>query len=93
VTREAFFAEAAWAIIVSGVRRKSAATFSNRATRCGFNWDFREVASWLDQDWSRFLERLYPDGVSGRGGKKWLAIRRVAELSGGYQRWSMVGTA
>jgi hypothetical protein len=84
VTRDAFFGVAPWVIMVSGIGRKSASTFLRRAVRCGFVFDFREVASWTDNAWNTFLARLYSDGVSGRGGMKWAAIRRIAELSSAF---------
>lgn len=80
VSRETCFPEFVCAIICSGIGRKSASTFLKRATDCGFAWDFREFSSWTDDEWNKFLGRLYPCGVSDRGARKWSAIRRIARL-------------
>ncbi len=80
VSRSAFFGELAWAILVSGVSRKSAATFCDRLAQCGFDWDYQVVAGWSEAEWEEFLGRVYPAGVTGRGRKKWAAIRAVAKL-------------
>lgn len=80
ITRAAFFPEAVWAIMVSGIGRRSAAPHAERATLCGFPWDYRLVASWTDDAWSLFLAQLYPYEVSGRGRMKWAAIRWIADL-------------
>lgn len=79
VTRANMFPEAAWAILVSGISRKGAATHWDRASEAGFTWDYAKTARWTQADWDEFFAKLYPDGVSERGGKKWGAIRFLAE--------------
>lgn len=80
VTRESFFDSATWAILVSGVSRKSAETFSRRVGECGFNFDYEQTLEWSQFRWDKMFESLYPSGVSGRGGKKWAAIRSIAKM-------------
>jgi hypothetical protein len=80
VTRDAFFQEVVWAILVSGVSRKAAATFCGHLADCEFDWDYETVGGWSDPEWEQFLGGVYPDGISGRGRKKWAAIRAVAKL-------------
>lgn len=80
VTRADFFKESTWAIHASGVSRKVNAAFCDRATACGFPWDFGEVADWGQPGWNVFFGRLYPGGVSGRGGMKWAAVRHIAGI-------------
>jgi hypothetical protein len=78
VSRDRFFLEAAWAVMVSGIARKSAGPFSERATECGFSWNYEETAGWSDSCWLDFYNKLYPNGLTDRGGKKWAAIRSFA---------------
>jgi hypothetical protein len=78
VDRDNFFTQAVWAILVAGIARKSAESFCLRAKEAGCDRDFRTIAGWTDRNWQGFLGRLYPDGITDRGGKKWAAIRRIA---------------
>ncbi len=80
VTRDNFFGEAVWAILVSGISRKSAAAVSARMEECGFEWDFRQVVRWTPDEWAEFFGRLYPDGLKPRSKMKWKAIRTIAEI-------------
>jgi hypothetical protein len=78
VSRKTFFTEAVWAIMGSGIRWKSNDAFCKRATEVGFPWDFVEIANWPQRKWDGFFSRLYPYGVSGRGGMKWAAVQSIA---------------
>jgi hypothetical protein len=84
VTRASFFSEACWAVLVSGVSRKSTRAFWERASDSGFSCDFQIIASMTEEAWTQFLGSLYPDGVSPRGRKKWNAIRRISGVLAGF---------
>ena len=75
ITREAFFQQALWSVLVSGVSRKSTRTFLNGI---GFKHDFMTFAALDDNGFAAFLAQAYPFGVDPWPEKKWLAIRAVA---------------
>jgi hypothetical protein len=80
VTRQNFFEAGAFAILVSGVSRKGTDTVWELAKRDGFTFnDVHETAKWHQSKWDKFFAKRYPNGLSGRGGKKWQAIRHLAE--------------
>jgi hypothetical protein len=85
VTRNSFFNAATWAISGSGISRASNAAFCNRMTECGFPWDWQEFAGWPRSRREQFYARLYPRGISGRGGMKSAAIEEIAGRLGRFE--------
>lgn len=79
ITRQNFFEAGAFAILVSGVSRKGTDTVWELAKGDGFRFnDVHETAKWPQATWDKFFAKRYPNGLSGRGGKKWQAIRSLA---------------
>jgi hypothetical protein len=81
MTRVSFFEESTWAVQGSGISRKGNATFCRRMTECGFPWyDFAAFAVWPPATRNQFFDRLYPQGISGRGRMRLAAVGAVARL-------------
>lgn len=84
VSRKNFFEQAVWAIWVSGMRRKSAKTFLERAEDNGFSWDFSTFGSWDKRHLHQFMEKLHGWPVPPRARKKWEAVLKIAKIVNDY---------
>jgi len=84
ISRKNFFEQVIWAIWVSGMRRKSADTFLERAEEKGFCWDFTELGTSGKQDFQQFVENLHGRPVPERANKKWKAVYSIAKNINGY---------
>jgi hypothetical protein len=78
ISRQSFFENAAWAIWVTGMRRKSAETFLEDAVEKGFSWNFSTVGSWGDQHLQQLMGKLHKQSVPKRARQKWEAIHSIA---------------
>lgn len=88
LTRDAFFNEASWAILVSGVTAKAASTNWDNASNNGFplgygNW--KTLAEWCVEDFNEWCKRMArslkqpkPD-LDGKFRDKWWNIWDLAE--------------
>lgn len=84
ISRKSFFDSVTWAIWVSGMRRKSAEAFLERAQENGFSWDFANVGTWDKSSLQQFMEKLHGRPVPERARKKWEAVHHIAKLIIGY---------
>ena len=84
ISGKIFFEQVIWAIWVSGMRRKSADTFLERAEERGFCWDFAELGTWGKQDFQQFVKKLHGRPVPERAKKKWKAVYSIAKKINGY---------
>jgi len=75
ITRAAFFKNVVWAVWVSGMGRKAARTFLNRAI---ISYDFTTYASMNRSQLNTFIRRVHYLGVTPWAEKKWLAIYNIA---------------
>lgn len=79
VSRQSFYESALWAVWVSGMRRKSAETFLERADSKGHIWDFAAFARRDNAKFSAFVRSLHPPRAE-RARQKWQAVRHIAKL-------------
>lgn len=84
ITRQAFFREASWAICVTGVSRKAATSFFNRAKAFGPIEDYVALSGWTPARFRRFMERVHSRPVPPRARAKWTAIYTLARTLAGY---------
>jgi len=84
VSKQNFFEQSVWAIWVSGMRRKSAEAFLNRAEEKGFDWDYTTVGSWNKDQLRDFMEKLHGRPIPARARKKWEAVYTIAKRVEGY---------
>ncbi len=50
LTRDAFFEAAYWAILVANMNVDTAQSWVDKASACGFPFDWRELGRWNDDD-------------------------------------------
>jgi hypothetical protein len=84
ITRRAFFREASWAICVTGISRKAATSFFERAKTFGPIQDYIVLSSWDPARFRRFMERVHQRPVPPRARAKWTAIYTLAKILAGY---------
>ena len=86
ITRQGFFEAAVWAISVSGLKRRTADQFLQRAERGGFDWDYKSVASWDTHALRGFTRRLHPHvGPKSKAYQKWKAVHSIAQWLASYK--------
>ncbi len=86
ITRKGFFEAAVWAIWVSGLKRRVAGPFLQRAERDGFDWDYRSVAAWDTYVLHNFARRIHPHlGPRSKAYQKWQAIHTIAHWLASYR--------
>ena len=79
ISRQSFYDSALWAVWVSGMRRKSAETFLERAEgKCAI-WDFTVLARLGTAEFSAFVRSLHRPRAA-RARQKWQAVRHIAKL-------------
>lgn len=79
ISRETFFEMFVFAVWVSGMRRKSAETFLNRAKNVGFDGGYSFTARQASEGWLGFLTTLHGSPCPPRAMAKWEAVRLVAQ--------------
>lgn len=79
ISRTSFFEASIFAIWVSGLRRKSAASFLERAAENGFEWDFSRIAEQTPKQWEKFKSGLHGKNIPKRADMKWDAIQHIAK--------------
>lgn len=78
ISRASFFESAVFAIWVSGLKRRSANSFLERAKKSGFDWNFSTTASKKSNEWNDFKVSLHGKNIPKRAGMKWDAIQYLA---------------
>ena len=79
ISRKSFFESAVFAIWVSGLKRKSANSFLERAGESGFDWDFSNTANKTSKQWKAFKVSIHGKNVPKRADMKWDAIQYIAK--------------
>ena len=80
LTRDAFFQEAHWAVLVSTRGNDTANEWCRKAQECGFPFDWRSLAAWTDAEFKSWCKRMAQvlvmpkDDLTGRFRKRWWAI-------------------
>ena len=84
LTRDAFYEQAAWAILVSGFKWEVAQRVASKANACGFPSDWKVLGEWEDDDfdgWCKVMAAQLDTPQQDLAGKfrdKWWAIWDLA---------------
>lgn len=81
LTRDAFFQETHWAILVAGRKvERTARVWCRKAEDCGFPFDWRSLAAWGDDEFNSWCKRMASqlvepqDDLAGGFRNRWWAI-------------------
>lgn len=81
LTRDAFFEAAYWAILVANMNVATAQTWVNKASACGFPFNWRKLGDWNDDDkfdaWCKKMARVLEnpkEDLEGRFRERWWGI-------------------
>ena len=79
ISRNSFFESAVFAIWVSGLKRKSANSFLDRAEENGFDWDFSKIAKKSANQWNAFKKDIHGQEIPNRANMKWDSVHSIAK--------------